>query len=77
MTALREYRVPVALFLRKELLDCGENYSPGGHLQLRPQVGATLRLDGRPPQQVTAARKGPEELVVEVVAVGENDDRGV
>ena len=45
--------------------------------QLRAQVGAVCGLHRRLAQQVVAAREGAEELVVEVVAVGEDDDRRV
>ena len=42
-----------------------------------PQVVAALGLHRRLPQQFVAAREGAEELVVQVVAVGEDDDRRV
>ena len=42
--------------------------------QLRAQVGAVGGLHRRLAQQVAAAGEGAEELVVEVVAVGQHDD---
>ena len=59
----------------KELLDRGEDHAAGGDRELRAQVGAVRGLHRRLAQQVAAAREGAEELVVEVVAVGEHDDR--
>ena len=37
----------------------------------------SLGLDGRLPQNLLAAGEGPEELVVQIVAVGEDHDRRV
>ena len=45
--------------------------------ELLAQVGPVGGLDGRLAQQVVAAGEGAEELVVEVVAVGQDDDRRV
>ena len=42
-----------------------------------PEVGAALRLDGRLAEEVATAREGREELVVEVVPIGQHDDGGV
>ncbi len=64
----------VALLLREELLDRGEHHAASGHREQLAQVGAALGLHRRLAQQVLAAREGAEELVVEVVAVGEHDD---
>ena len=47
---------------------------PEATTELRAQVGAVVGLHGRLAQQVVAAGEGAEELVVEVVAVGEDDD---
>ena len=66
--------VRVALFLGVELLDRREHHAAGGDRQLLAQVGAALRLRRLLAEQVLAAREGAEELVVEVVAVGEDDD---
>ena len=67
----------VAIFLGEELLDRREHHAAGLHCELRPQVGAAIRLDRRLPQQVGAAREGREQLVVQIVAVGQHDDGGV
>ena len=50
---------------------------PDGDRELRAQVGPVGGLDGRLAQQVAAAGEGAEELVVQVVAVGDDDDRRV
>ena len=47
---------------------------PDSDLQLLAQIRAALGLHRRLPQQVVAAREGREQLVVEVVAVGDHDD---
>ena len=72
-----EQRMPVALLLGEELLDGREHHAAGLHGELRPQIRAALSLDGRLAQQVGAARKSREQLVVKVVAVGQHDDGGI
>ncbi len=67
---LREHRVPVALLSGEELLDGREDHAARGDLELLAQVSPIGRLHRRLPQQVPAARKGAEQLVVEVVAIG-------
>ena len=74
---LREHRVPVAFLLGEELLDRGEHHAARGDGELRAQVGPVGGLHRRLAQQVAAAREGAEELVVEVVAVGQHHDRRV
>ena len=74
---IREHRVPVSALLGEELLNGGEHHTPGGDRELLAQVGAVSGLHRRLAQQVAAARKGAEKLVVEIVAVGEHDDRRV
>ena len=69
-----ERGVRVTLLLGVELLDRREHHSTHGDRELLAQVGAALRLRWRLAEQVLAAREGAEELVVEVVAVGEDDD---
>ena len=64
--------MPVALLLREEFLDGGEDHAAGFHGKLGAQVGPVLRLNRGLAQQVGAAREGGEELVVEVVAVGQH-----
>ena len=71
---LRQRGVRVAPVLRVEFLDRGEHHAARGDRQLLAQVGAALGLRRRLSEQVLAAREGAEELVVEVVAVREDDD---
>ena len=61
----------------EELLDRREHHAARFDGELRPQVGAALRLDRRQPEQVGAAREGSEQLVVEIVAVRQHDDGGI
>jgi hypothetical protein len=63
--------------LGEELLDGREHHAAGGDRELGAQVGAVGRLHGRLAQQVAAAGEGAEELVVEVVAVGEHHEVGL
>ena len=67
----------VAFLVGKKLLDGREHHAARFHRKLAAQVGAALRLVGRLAQQVLAAREGAEELVVQVVAVGQHDDGGI
>ena len=69
--------MPVALVVRKELLDRGEHDPARFHPESGAQVGPAGGLHRRLAQQVGAAREGAEELVVEVVAVGQHDDGGI
>ena len=55
----------------------GEHHAAGFHHEPGAQIRPARRLHGRLAQQVGAAREGGEELVVEVVAVGQHDDGGV
>ena len=64
----------IALLFGEELLDGGEDYAAGVDRELAAQVGAALGLGWRLAQELLAAGEGAEELVVEVVAVGEHDD---
>ena len=57
---------------RKEFLDGGEDDAAGRHGEFGAQVGAAVRLDRRLAQQVPAAREGGEQLVVQIVAVGQH-----
>jgi hypothetical protein len=61
----------------EEFVDSGEHHPARRHAEQLAQVRAALGLHRRLAQQVAAARKGGEELVVEVVAVGEHDERRV
>jgi len=55
-------------------VDGGEHDAPRRHRQQLTQVRAALGLHRRLAQQVLAPRERAEELVVEVVAVGEHND---
>ena len=71
---VRQGRVGVALLLGVELLDGGEHHAASIYRELAAQVGAVPGLHGGLAQQILAAGEGAEELVVQVVAVGEDDD---
>jgi len=58
-------------------VDGGEDDAPGLDRELRPQIRPALGLHRRLAQELPAAGKGGEELVVQVVAVGEDDQRRV
>ena len=77
VAALGEGRVGVPLLFGEELLDRGEYDSSGLDGQPPPQVGSALSLHGWLAQEVMAAGEGSEELVVQIVAIGQDDDRGV
>ena len=77
VAAVREHGMAVSLLLRQELLDGGKHHPARADAQLLAQVRAVGGLDRGLAQKVLAARKSPEELVVQVVAVGEHDDGGV
>ena len=57
-----------------ELLDRGEHHAAGIHRELAAKVGPVLGLHRRLAQQLLAAGEGAEELVVQVIAVGQDDD---
>lgn len=61
----------------QEFLDGGENHAARFHRELSAQIGAAVGLHRRLAQEVLATREGAEELVIQVVAVGEDDDRGI
>jgi hypothetical protein len=69
--------IAVAAVVGRELLDRREDHAAALHGEQLAQVGAVVGLYRRLPQQVAAAGEGAEELVVEVVAVRDDDDRRV
>jgi len=71
---LREYTVTVTLLLGKELLDRGEHHAPRSDRELRAEVGTVRSLHRWLAQQVAAAGEGAEELIVEIVSVGEHHE---
>ncbi len=74
---LGKRRVSVALLLGKELVNGGEHHPARRYAEQPAQVRAALGLHRRLAQQVLAARERAEELVIEIVAVGEHDDRRI
>ena len=69
---LGEGRVRVAFLFGEELLNGREDDSRDVHGELIAEVGPALCLRGRLAEEVLAAGECAEELVVEVVAVGEH-----
>ena len=63
--------------LGEEFLDRREDDASRFDGEFLPQIGAVLRLHRRLAQEVPAEGEGAEELVVEVVAVGQHDHGGV
>ena len=74
VTPLGEGRVRVAFLFGEEFLNGREDDSGDVHRELVAEVGPALSLRGRLAEEVLAAREGAEELVVEVVAVGQHHD---
>ena len=74
VAALREHRMTVALIFGKEFLDRCEHHAAGRDRQQPAQMTAAFGLHWRLTQQFTAARKRAEQLVVEVVPVGQDDE---
>jgi hypothetical protein len=73
VAALREDRMPIAFIFREELLNRGEHHAPGGNGELCAQIGPVGSLHRRLAKQITASRECTEELIIEIVAVGEYD----
>ena len=68
---VRKDGVAVAIFARCELLQRGEDDPTRRTLELRPQVGAGRRLYRRLRQDPRWGEGLPEELIVEIIAVGD------
>ena len=64
--------VSVAPLFGEELLDGGEDDAARFDRELAAQVRPAVRLHRRLAKQVPAAREGAEELIVEIVAVGQH-----
>ena len=77
VAAFGQRGMPAAGGAGEEFLDGGENDAAGPGREPLAQVGSALRLHRALPEEIGAARECGEELVVEVVAVGEDDDGGV
>jgi hypothetical protein len=69
--------IPISLFLGKEFLNGCKNHSTGLNSKLFAQIGPTLDLDRWLPQKILTARERTKKLAVEVVAVGDHDNRWV
>jgi len=74
---LGEQGVFVIAPLGAEFLDRGEDHAARRHLQQIPQMLAALRLFRLLAQQLLPGGEGVEELIVQVVAIGEDDQRWV
>ena len=74
---LRQQRKLVPPLLWEELLDGGEDDPARGHLEQFLEMRPVPGLDGLLPQDLLAPGEDPEELVVQVVPVGEDHDGGV
>ncbi len=73
----RKHGVAVARLGGHELLDGREDDATAADAELLAQVGAVGGLDGILAQQVAAAGECAEELVVQVISVGDDDDHRV
>ena len=62
---------------REKLLNRGEDHATGSDLQLLAQIGAVGCLNWWLAQQLLTCGKRAEQLVVQIVAVGDHDDGGV
>ena len=71
---LGEGGVRVAFLFGEEFLNGREHHARDIHRELVAQVGSARSLGWRLAQEVLAAGEGAEELVVEVVAVGQHHD---
>ena len=74
---LREQREFIPVFFGHELLDGREDDSPTGDLEQVFEVGAAGGLLRGLAQEFLPAREDVEQLIVEVVAVGQHDQRRV
>src|SRR4051812_42428947 len=75
--AAAEERKFVALLLGEELLNGGEDDATRCDLELLTEVGAALHLNWFLAQKRVAPAERTEELVIEVIPVGQDDQRRV
>ena len=73
----RRERRQLGVFLRQKLLDRGEDHAAAGDGEQFAELVPTVGLHGRLAEDFVAALKLPKELIVEIVAVGEDDERRV
>jgi len=74
---LGKHWVLIAPFFRQKFLDSREDHTTRVDVELRAHVGAAFSLYRRLAQEFFAAREGAEKLIVEIVSVGENDERRI
>ena len=77
VAAFAQQGIGVSLQVREEFLNGGKDDPARGHRQEFFEFGAVGRLHGRLAQQLPAVAKGLVKLLVEVVAVGDDDNGGV
>ena len=71
-----QHGVFVALF-RGKLLNRSENDAPGIAVEEPLEIFATLRLYRRLPNQIMAHGERGKELIIKIIAVGKNHNRGI
>ena len=74
VAAVAQQRVHIAFRIGAEFLDGGEDHAASRALQQLAQLGAGIGLLRRLAEELAATGEGAEELIVQVVAVGEHDD---
>ena len=77
VAAIRENRIVGRAILGRELLQGGEDHAAGRPIKQLAQMFAVLGLVGCLAQQVLAHAERAEQLVVQIVAVGQHDQRRV
>lgn len=77
VVAIAQLLILAAPFVGGKFLDGGEDDATGGDLKFGFEVGAIAGLGGYLAQQIGTFRERTEELVVQVVAIGEDDQGGV
>ena len=77
VAAVGQQRMLAAFVLGEKLLDGGEHHAAGRDGEELFQMVAILGLHRFLPEQLMAAGERAEKLVVEVVAVGEDDECGI
>ena len=61
----------------RELLDRGKDHAARGAAKFSLQIVATISLNGRLPNQIAAPREGSKKLIVQVVAISDNNYRRI
>ena len=74
VSPIRKTRHAVSLFFGHKLLNRGEDNAATGNKQQVTQVGAPLCLSWRLSQRITATRKLPKELVVQIIAISQHNN---